>query len=208
MLILYLIRLHLTVIFGSLTTFFSSNRDIISQVMPIFAPFHLFDVLAVRLLRGTGKQKIVAALNVIGYYVFCFPIGVSLMFAAKLGIIGVWSGLTICVFFQGVFCLVYIWRVNWNRVAEQAQFRARMKGIQETSLDKEGTNGVILLDVIRPENQAIQLMVMEDNKQQAFFTVGDVLTVRQLIFPRGIALAVAVTVLLIGILIRSFNECG
>lgn len=67
---------------------------------------------------------------------------------------------------------------------------------------------MILLDVIRPENQAIQLMVMEDNKQQAFFTVGDVLTVRQLIFPRGIALAVAVAVVLIGILIRIFNECG
>lgn len=39
-------------------------------------------------LRGTGKQKIVAVLNAIGYYGFGFPIGVSLMFAAKLGIIG------------------------------------------------------------------------------------------------------------------------
>jgi hypothetical protein len=39
-------------------------------------------------LRGTGKQKIGAILNAIGYYVFGFPIGVSLMFAAKLGIIG------------------------------------------------------------------------------------------------------------------------
>ena len=27
-------------------------------------------------------------MNAIGYYVFGFPIGVSLMFAAKLGIIG------------------------------------------------------------------------------------------------------------------------
>lgn len=39
-------------------------------------------------LRGTGKQKIGAILNAIGYYGFGFPIGVSLMFAAKLGIIG------------------------------------------------------------------------------------------------------------------------
>lgn len=77
-----------------------------------------------------------------------------------------------------------------------------------SGLEKEGTNGVILMDVIRPENQAIQLMVMEENNQQAFFTVGDILTVRQLIFPRAIALAVAVAVLLIGILIRIFNDCG
>lgn len=39
-------------------------------------------------LRGTGKQKIGAVLNAIGYYGLGFPIGVSLMFAAKLGIIG------------------------------------------------------------------------------------------------------------------------
>lgn len=39
-------------------------------------------------LRGTGKQKIGAVLNAVGYYGLGFPIGVSLMFAAKLGIIG------------------------------------------------------------------------------------------------------------------------
>ncbi|MBZ3891389.1 Multidrug and toxin extrusion protein 2 [Sciurus carolinensis] len=72
---------------------FTSDKDIISlvsQVMPIFAPFHLFDALAGTcggVLRGMGKQKIGAILNAIGYYVFGFPIGVSLMFAAKLGII-------------------------------------------------------------------------------------------------------------------------
>nr|XP_020136820.1 multidrug and toxin extrusion protein 2-like [Microcebus murinus] len=73
---------------------FTSDREIISlvsQVMPIFAPFHLFDALAGTcggILRGTGKQKIGAIMNAVGYYVFGFPIGVSLMFAANLGIIG------------------------------------------------------------------------------------------------------------------------
>ncbi|CAO2643479.1 Multidrug and toxin extrusion protein 1 [Lemmus lemmus] len=73
---------------------FTNDKDIIflvSQVMPIFVPFHLFDALAGTcggVLRGTGKQKIGAILNAIGYYGFGFPIGVSLMFAAKLGIIG------------------------------------------------------------------------------------------------------------------------
>ncbi|XP_020923597.1 multidrug and toxin extrusion protein 2 isoform X3 [Sus scrofa] len=64
--------------------------SLVSRVMPIFAPFHLFDALAGTsggVLRGTGKQKMGAFSNAIGYYVFGFPLGVSLMFAAHHGII-------------------------------------------------------------------------------------------------------------------------
>ncbi|KAF7479005.1 Hypothetical predicted protein [Marmota monax] len=193
---------------------FTSDKDIISlvsQVMPIFAPFHLFDALAGTcggVLRGIGKQKIGAILNVIGYYIFGFPIGVSLMFAAKLGIIGLWSGLIVCVFFQALFYLIYILRTNWNRVAEQAQIRAGLKGTKETlptttdlpNLERETTDGVILPDIIRPESQISQLMSLEENNQYAVPTIGDVLTVKQLILYRGMALAVAIAVLLAGIL--------
>ncbi|XP_071066380.1 multidrug and toxin extrusion protein 2-like isoform X1 [Dasypus novemcinctus] len=202
---------------------FTRDKDIVSlvrQVMPIFAPFHLFDAIAGTcggVLRGTGKQKIGAILNAIGYYVIGFPIGVSLMFAAKLGIVGLWSGLIVCVFFQALFFLVSILRTNWNRVAEQAQVRAGLKDIKETIptstadlpvLEREGTEGVILPDVIRPQSQAIQLMALEEDTQDAAPTVGDVLTVSQLIFYRGMALAVAIAVLLAGILIRVFNDRG
>uniref|UniRef100_A0A452TJ33 Multidrug and toxin extrusion protein 2-like n=1 Tax=Ursus maritimus TaxID=29073 RepID=A0A452TJ33_URSMA len=201
---------------------FTSDRYIIylvSQVMPIFAPFHLFDALAGTcggVLRGTGKQKIAAILNAIGYYVFGFPIGVSLMFAAKLGIIGLWSGLIICVFFQALFYLGLIWRTNWKRAAEQAQVRAGLKGIKETTpppadlpvLEKEVTDGAILPDIITPESQTLQLTVPEESSQYAVSTIGDVLTVSQVVCSRGIALAVAVAVLLAGIGIRVFSDRG
>ena len=39
-------------------------------------------------LRGTGNQKVGAIVNAIGYYVIGLPIGITLMFAAKLGVIG------------------------------------------------------------------------------------------------------------------------
>lgn len=39
-------------------------------------------------MRGAGKQKVGAICNIVGYYGIGFPIGVSLMFAAKLGIKG------------------------------------------------------------------------------------------------------------------------
>ncbi len=39
-------------------------------------------------LRGAGKQLIGALCNLVGYYFIGFPIGVSLMFAANMGIVG------------------------------------------------------------------------------------------------------------------------
>lgn len=39
-------------------------------------------------LRGTGNQKVGAIVNAVGYYVIGLPIGIALMFAAKLGVIG------------------------------------------------------------------------------------------------------------------------
>ncbi|XP_065754145.1 multidrug and toxin extrusion protein 2-like [Phocoena phocoena] len=198
---------------------FTSDKDIVSlvsQVMPIFAPFHLFDALAGTsggVLRGAGKQKMGAFLNAIGYYVFGFPLGASLMFAANHGIIGLWSGLTACVFFQTLFYLVYIWRINWNRAAEQAQVQAGLRGTTEavptttdlSILDKEVADGVILPDVIRPESQTTQLV---ENSSCGVATIGEVLTGAQLILYRGAAVVLAFAVLVAGILIRVFTDRG
>ena len=40
------------------------------------------------ILRDTGNQKAGAIINAIGYYVLGLPIGISLMFAAGLGLLG------------------------------------------------------------------------------------------------------------------------
>ena len=72
-------------------------------------------------------------------------------------------------------------------------------------LEKEVTDEVILPAIVRSESQTLQLMVIEENNQYAVATVGDVLTVNQLIFYRGMALAVAVVALLAGVLIRVFQ---
>ncbi|XP_049558393.1 multidrug and toxin extrusion protein 1 isoform X1 [Orcinus orca] len=198
---------------------FTSDKDVVSlvsQVMPIFAPFHLFDALAGTsggVLRGAGKQKMGALLNAIGYYVFGFPLGASLMFAANHGIIGLWSGLTACVFFQTLFYLVYIWRINWNRAAEQAQVRAGLRGTKEavptatdlSILDKDVADGVILPDVIQPESQTTQLV---ENSSCGVATIGEVLTGAQLILYHGAAVVLAFAVLVAGILIRVFTDRG
>lgn len=40
------------------------------------------------IVRGAGKQKIGAVCNLVGFYFIGFPIGVSLMFPVKMGIVG------------------------------------------------------------------------------------------------------------------------
>ncbi|XP_074045349.1 multidrug and toxin extrusion protein 2-like [Macrotis lagotis] len=193
---------------------FTSDKDIIavvSQMMPIFIPFHLFDAMAATcsgILRGLGRQKIGAVLSAVGYYVIGFPMGVSLMFAAKLGIVGLWLGLIVCVFFQSLFYFIYILKTSWSQAAEQAQIRA---GLKETShsantdapgLESEGFTELILSDSIRAENQTDELMMLEEMSQCSVSTVGDLLTVKQLACRRGIAFAIAFGTLIAGIVIR------
>lgn len=64
------------------------------------AAFTLTDVICPQctsggILRGSGNQKIGAIVNAIGYYVVGLPIGIALMFAARLGVVGkphLWTG--------------------------------------------------------------------------------------------------------------------
>lgn len=44
--------------------------------------------VAAGVLRGAGKQLIGALCNLVAVYFIGFPIGVSLMFAAKMGVVG------------------------------------------------------------------------------------------------------------------------
>ncbi|KAI2656293.1 Multidrug and toxin extrusion protein 1 [Labeo rohita] len=69
-------------------------RDIrmrVATVMVLFAPFHLLDSTAAAggsIVKGLGKQKIGAVCNLVGFVLVGFPIGISLMFAAKWGVFG------------------------------------------------------------------------------------------------------------------------
>uniref|UniRef100_A0A8C7TTR3 Multidrug and toxin extrusion protein n=1 Tax=Oncorhynchus mykiss TaxID=8022 RepID=A0A8C7TTR3_ONCMY len=73
------------------------------------------------IIRGAGKQKVGAICNVLGYYGVGFPVGVSLMFAAKLGIMGLWTGLFTCVFLQSSFLILYLSRMNWKKATVEVR---------------------------------------------------------------------------------------
>nr|XP_019939246.1 PREDICTED: multidrug and toxin extrusion protein 1 isoform X2 [Paralichthys olivaceus] len=139
-------------------------------------------------LRGVGKPLVGALCNLVGYYIIGFPIGVSLMFAAKMGIVGLWTGTTICVLMQSVFFLVFLYKLDWKRAAEEARVRA---GVQ-----------------IKDERNMVTIENKDPNHNQAQVstttTVGNVLSVTQLVLRRGLALLVMVVILIAGIIASTF----
>lgn len=101
-------------------------------------------------LRGVGKQLIGALCNLVGYYFIGFPIGVALMFAANMGIVGedesvhmlhehvsclsgnplnsslisapgLWAGLSVCVITQAIFFISFVCKLDWNKAAEEVR---------------------------------------------------------------------------------------
>ncbi len=79
--------------FGKL---FSSDEEVahlVSQLIPFSFAFMIGDAIescAGGVLRGLGRQKIVFALSIIGFFILALPIGSTLAFVAGLGVFGLW----------------------------------------------------------------------------------------------------------------------
>ncbi|XP_063313177.1 multidrug and toxin extrusion protein 2-like [Pelobates fuscus] len=231
-----LVGVFIAALKGEIAYIFTSDRDIItlvSKLLLIFALYHAFDAFATTsagVLRGTGMQKYGAIIIAIGYYVIGLPIGISLMFSAKLGVIGLWIGIAVCIFLQAILFLIFIMKLNWNKICKEAQVRAGVK----QSTKKKDPRPIILKtekkkDIAETGNiQSIELKcnikqhvstdkhpILSDNESAGEYEdmsaqkedsttaqeniVGDVLTVKQLIVWRGLAVVLAVATLIIGI---------
>ncbi|XP_031663825.1 multidrug and toxin extrusion protein 1 isoform X2 [Oncorhynchus kisutch] len=109
---------------------FTTEQDIVKRVadiMILYGFFHLADTFVGVMggvVRGAGKQKIGALCNLVGYYFIGFPIGVSLMFPNKMGIIGLWIGLFTCVLIQSLFLVVLLCKLDWKKASQEALVRA------------------------------------------------------------------------------------
>uniref|UniRef100_A0A3Q1FUI0 Multidrug and toxin extrusion protein n=1 Tax=Acanthochromis polyacanthus TaxID=80966 RepID=A0A3Q1FUI0_9TELE len=171
---------------------FTSEQDIIQRVadvMLIFGFMHVCDAtagVAAGVLRGAGKQLVGALFNLVGYYFIGFPIGVSLMFAANLGIIGLWRGLCICVSLQAIVFVAFLSRLDWKKAAEEALVRA---GIH---VEKQQTDS--------DQNRAQDADPEVQKQLISSTTVGDVLSATQLVVRRGLTLLIMISILVAGII--------
>uniref|UniRef100_A0A493TQM4 Solute carrier family 47 member 2 n=1 Tax=Anas platyrhynchos platyrhynchos TaxID=8840 RepID=A0A493TQM4_ANAPP len=101
--------------------------DLVAWVLPVYVVFHLFEAMCGAcsgVLRGIGKQKFGAILNAVSYYGVGLPLAVVLLFVARIGVIGLWLSMLVCVSMLCTCFIVYISRMDWRKAAEEAQHRA------------------------------------------------------------------------------------
>uniref|UniRef100_A0A673AB03 Multidrug and toxin extrusion protein n=1 Tax=Sphaeramia orbicularis TaxID=375764 RepID=A0A673AB03_9TELE len=117
-------------VIGYLFTSDENIVDLVSHLMNAYCFLQFFDGLVcvcTGIFLGTGKQKIPAVANLIGYYGIGLSLSVTLTFVAKLRVLGFWLGLLICVILQSTFYIIIIFKLNWKRMTEEAVRRAQKK---------------------------------------------------------------------------------
>ncbi|XP_067464224.1 multidrug and toxin extrusion protein 1 [Thunnus thynnus] len=112
---------------------FTSDENIVaivSESLTVYMFLQFFDALlcvCTGILVGSGMQKIAALSNLVSYYCIGLPLGIALMFPAKLRILGLWLGIFICLILETGFFLILIFKLNWKKVTQKAQQRAGKK---------------------------------------------------------------------------------
>lgn len=108
---------------------YSNETEVVRYVaamIPILAVSNFMDSLQCVLsgtVRGCGRQKIGALINLGSYYLVGIPVSILLAFVVHLGGKGLWTGI-ICALLVQVICLSGImWWSNWEDEAKKARER-------------------------------------------------------------------------------------
>uniref|UniRef100_A0A3P8U295 Multidrug and toxin extrusion protein n=1 Tax=Amphiprion percula TaxID=161767 RepID=A0A3P8U295_AMPPE len=204
--------------------------EIVSESLTVYIFVQFFDALLCvcsGILIGSGMQKIAAFTNLVGYYCIGLPVGIALMFKAKLRILGLWLGIAICSFIQTGFFLFLIFKLNWKKVTYKAQKRAGTKALatpkcsvltneamlpglpdtaqsnSEGASKNKGYNSVSTQDEelkVDHEGNNINTGEAEKDAEHSKNTKPvKLLSVNQLILRRGLTLLVTVLILAVGV---------
>ncbi|KAM7399140.1 hypothetical protein PAMP_018429 [Pampus punctatissimus] len=191
--------------------------DLVSHLMNAYCFLQFFDGLVcvcTGIFLGTGKQKIPAVANLIGYYCIGLSLAVILMFVAKLRVLGFWLGLLICVILQSTFYIIVIFKLNWKRITEEAVKQAQNTHVTLISTsalsDAAGTNTADLIANNESSVDGYMFVSTEchdgDTETQCGHVVQQVnagrLSITQLILRRGLTMFAAVALLAVGVCVH------
>ncbi|KAF3902985.1 hypothetical protein ABW20_dc0106018 [Dactylellina cionopaga] len=110
---------------------FSNDPEVIRLVgasLPICALFQLWDSVAATaggILRGQGRQRIGAWINLAAYYVLALPFSFYATFRLGWGLFGLWSGVSMALLLVAVIETVIIMRTKWQAMVSDARERLR-----------------------------------------------------------------------------------
>ncbi|EWC48635.1 hypothetical protein DRE_01857 [Drechslerella stenobrocha 248] len=110
---------------------FSNDSDVIDLVaktLPICALFQLWDSLAATaggILRGQGRQRIGAWINLAAYYILALPFSFFAAFKLGWGLYGLWSGVSISLLLVAIIETIIVSRTKWHTMVSEARERLR-----------------------------------------------------------------------------------
>uniref|UniRef100_A0A3Q2Y563 Multidrug and toxin extrusion protein n=1 Tax=Hippocampus comes TaxID=109280 RepID=A0A3Q2Y563_HIPCM len=161
--------------------------NLVSVVMNAYVFVQFFDGLVcvcTGIFLGTGKQKIPAAANFIGYYGVGLTLSVTLMFVVKLRILGFWLGIMICLILQSIIYIIVIFKLDWKTMTEEAMKRGQ-----------KSTHLALMSPAVQEEYRAD---ISEGNTATQQQANADRLSLGQLLLRRGLALLAALSILVTG----------
>lgn len=138
----------LAVLMGTKDNFarlFNDDEDVVTltaKVLPYVALFQIADGLNGSCggsLRGTGRQHVGAAVNIISYYCGALPLGIWLAFHGW-GLVGLWLGQCLALYLVGFGEWAIVAFSNWDKQVENA-FSRMDSTEREAMVGSEGENG-------------------------------------------------------------------
>ncbi|KAI8388515.1 mate-domain-containing protein [Radiomyces spectabilis] len=108
---------------------FTSDLEVVqrvSYILPLCALFQIADGLAGvcgGVIRGLGRQKVAAWINLFAYYVVAIPLGFYLTFKANWSLIGLWTGLSVALFIGASGECLFLFMVDWYAEVKRTQDR-------------------------------------------------------------------------------------
>lgn len=109
--------------FASLYTDDEVVLKIADKVLIVGAFYQINDFLSCitgGILRGQGRQKIGGVLNLISYYVIALPLAFFFAFYVDLGLLGLWLGMLIALFFVSLLQTLFVVTSDWDHIIKKS----------------------------------------------------------------------------------------
>ncbi|EDO14953.1 hypothetical protein Kpol_365p9 [Vanderwaltozyma polyspora DSM 70294] len=119
---------------------FSRDEEVISLIrnlLPLVGVIQNFDALnavAGSCLRGQGMQALGSIINLVVYYLFAIPFGMSLSYFGDLKLYGLWIGIGSGMLLIGLIEAYYVLNPNWDSILNYAEM---LKESEEDDSDYE-----------------------------------------------------------------------